>query len=91
MWIGAFRCGVQLPALSLYKVGGTYFVLDGNHRVSVARYQGVEMIDADVTVFLPNLPASSGPDPERRRGETEIGGRNGRWWRRGSVSLSGRS
>ena len=57
----AFRCGVQLPAVSLYKVGGTYFVLDGNHRVSVARFQGVEMIDAEVTVFLPSLPACSGP------------------------------
>ena len=84
----AFRRGVELPAVSLYKVGGTYFVLDGNHRVSVARYHGVEMIDAEVTEFLPSLPAGSGPDPERRRGETVVGGRNGRWWRRGSL-LSG--
>src|SRR3712207_8720491 len=37
--------------LSLYKVGGFYFVLDGHHRVSVASYHGVEWIDAEVTEF----------------------------------------
>ena len=38
----------ELPAVSLYKIGDAYFVRDGNHRVSVARQQGVEMIDAEV-------------------------------------------
>ena len=47
----ALRRGVELPAVSLYKIGDAYFVEDGNHRVSVARYQGVEMIDAEVTEF----------------------------------------
>lgn len=47
----ALRRGVELPAVSLYKIGDAYFVEDGNHRVSVARYQGVEMIDAEVTQF----------------------------------------
>jgi hypothetical protein len=37
--------------VSLYKVGGFYFVLDGHHRVSVASYHGVEWIDAYVTEF----------------------------------------
>ena len=32
----------QLPPVVLYKVGGAYFVEDGNHRISVARYQGVD-------------------------------------------------
>ena len=45
------RRGVELPAVSLYKIGDAHFVEDGNHRVSVARYQGVEMIDAEVTQF----------------------------------------
>lgn len=49
----AFHCGLDLPAVRLYKVGEAYFVEDGNHRVSVARYQGVEMIEADVTEFFP--------------------------------------
>jgi hypothetical protein len=48
---GALRRGVELPAVSLYKIGDAYFVVDGNHRVSVSRYQGVEMIDAEVTEF----------------------------------------
>ena len=32
----AFHRGKELPPVSLYKVGGFYFVLDGHHRVSVA-------------------------------------------------------
>jgi hypothetical protein len=44
----AFHLGKELPPVALYKVGGAYFVEDGNHRVSVARYQGVEWIDAEV-------------------------------------------
>jgi hypothetical protein len=38
-----------LPPIQLYEIGGVYFVRDGNHRVSVARSQGVEYIDAEVT------------------------------------------
>jgi hypothetical protein len=49
----AFHSGLDLPAVRLYKMGGSYFVEDGNHRVSVARYQGVETIEADVTEFFP--------------------------------------
>ncbi len=45
----AFHRGEELPPVSLYKVGGFYFVLDGHHRISVARYHGVEWIDAHVT------------------------------------------
>ncbi len=36
------------PLISLYKIGGVYFVCDGNHRVSVAKASGVEFIDAEV-------------------------------------------
>ena len=48
----AFHRGVDLPPVSLYKLGDTYFVEDGNHRVSVARYHGVRVLEADVTEFL---------------------------------------
>jgi hypothetical protein len=44
----AYYRGVELPAVSLYKIGENYFVRDGNHRVSVARYHGVAAIDAEV-------------------------------------------
>ncbi|MCL2214645.1 MAG: transcriptional regulator [Treponema sp.] len=39
---------VILPPIHLYEIGGVYFVRDGNHRVSVAKMQNVEFIDAEV-------------------------------------------
>ncbi len=51
----AFHRGEELPRVSLYKVGGYYFVLDGHHRVSVAQFHGVEWIDAEVTEFRAGL------------------------------------
>lgn len=56
----AFLGGLDLPAVRLYKMGDSYFVDDGNHRVSVARYQGVETIEADVTEVFPLYQANSG-------------------------------
>lgn len=44
----AFYQDVGLPPILLYKVGQVYFVVDGHHRVSVAREQGQEYIDAEV-------------------------------------------
>jgi hypothetical protein len=62
----AFHRGVELPPVRLYKLGDAYFVEDGNHRVSVARYQGVEWIDAEVTEFHRRLlSADSGRDDAR--------------------------
>nr|MBP3283235.1 transcriptional regulator [Treponema sp.] len=39
---------ISLPSISLYELGGVYFVRDGNHRVSVAKAKGIEFIDAEV-------------------------------------------
>lgn len=39
---------VILPPISVYSLGGYYFVRDGNHRVSVAKAMGQEFIDAEV-------------------------------------------
>jgi hypothetical protein len=60
----AFHRGEVLPPVSLYKVGGFYFVLDGHHRVSVAAYHGVKWIDANVT------ESSAGLWSERRARES---------------------
>jgi len=49
----------ELPPVSLYKIGDAYFVQDGNHRVSVARQQGVEMIDAEVIELRTRVPVDS--------------------------------
>ena len=63
----AFRIGIELPPVSLYLLGGGYFVQDGHHRVSVARFHGVEWMDAEVTEFrsrqtLAAASTSSRPD-----------------------------
>ena len=44
----AHLSNIVLPPIQLYELGGLYFVRDGNHRVSVAKTQGVEFIDAEV-------------------------------------------
>lgn len=44
----AFYEDIHLPPVVLYKVGEVYFVVDGHHRVSVAREQGQEFIEAEV-------------------------------------------
>jgi hypothetical protein len=44
----AFYEDIYLPPIVLYKVGAIYFVVDGHHRVSVAREQGQEFIEAEV-------------------------------------------
>src|SRR5512134_2649926 len=44
----AFYQDVSLPPVVLYKVGQVYFVVDGHHRVSVAREQGQLFIEAEV-------------------------------------------
>lgn len=49
----AFHRGKDLPPVILYKLGDAYFVLDGNHRVSVARYHGLPAVEAEVTEFRP--------------------------------------
>jgi hypothetical protein len=44
----AFYKDISLPPVLLYKVGEVYFVVDGHHRVSVAREKGQEFIEAEV-------------------------------------------
>lgn len=44
----AFYKDIDLPPVVLYKVGLVYFVVDGHHRVSVAREQGQEFIEAEI-------------------------------------------
>ena len=49
---------MPLPPVALVRVGDRYFVLDGHHRISVARAMGQSEIDAEVTVceFAGPLP-----------------------------------
>jgi hypothetical protein len=50
--------GVELPPVELYKVGDAYFVKDGNHRVSVAKHQGITFLDAIVTELSTDVPVA---------------------------------
>ncbi|NWF63149.1 MAG: universal stress protein [Chloroflexi bacterium] len=47
----AMSSGTGLPPIEVYQVGDVYFVLDGNHRVSIARQEGLNTIEAYVTEF----------------------------------------
>ena len=51
-----------IPPIEVYKVGEVYFVLDGNHRVSVAREEGFEFIEAHVIEVKTDIPL--GPDTQ---------------------------
>ena len=48
-----------LPPVDLYKIGEAYFVLDGNHRVSVAKHAGFQEIEAYVTEMRTKVPINS--------------------------------
>lgn len=55
---------VALPPISLYELGGLYFVRDGNHRVSVAKSRGVENIDAEVVSLQSEVKLKPGSSLE---------------------------
>ncbi len=55
----AFNRVEDIPPISVFRVGDAYFVLDGNHRVSVARSLGATHIDAHVTVVESRVPLSA--------------------------------
>jgi hypothetical protein len=49
------------PPISVYKLGDAYFIIDGHHRVAIARQRGIETIDAEVTELTArwHLPADA--------------------------------
>jgi hypothetical protein len=55
---------ISLPPILLYQVGDIYFVVDGNHRVSVAREQGQAFIDAEVRECRVKVPVSADLHPD---------------------------
>jgi hypothetical protein len=57
----AFPSG-DFPPIVAVKLGDVYFVIDGHHRVALARQNGGEMIDADVTEFVTRVPLPAGAD-----------------------------
>jgi len=53
-----------LPPIEVYQIGDAYFVRDGNHRVSVARQQGLTHIEAYVTRVATAVSLSPDDKPE---------------------------
>ncbi|HEX6305325.1 MAG TPA: hypothetical protein VFZ76_14120, partial [Anaerolineales bacterium] len=54
----------EVPPIEVYKVGEAYFVLDGNHRVSVAHQMGTTHIPAYVTELKTKVPLTPDDEPE---------------------------
>ncbi len=53
-----------LPPIQVYQIDQVYFVLDGNHRVSIARQSGAPDIQAYVTEVRTKVPLSPDVQPD---------------------------
>jgi ParB-like nuclease domain len=61
-WTRIYRAmveGEELPPIDVYKVGDNYYVIDGHHRVSVARSLDREFINARVIEVSTTAPLGS--------------------------------
>lgn len=60
----AMNSQAGLPPVELYQIGDAYFVRDGNHRVSVARANGLKDIEAYVTRIETPVPIDANTQTE---------------------------
>jgi uncharacterized ParB-like nuclease family protein len=68
-WTRVYRAmveGDELPPIDVYKVDGKYYVIDGHHRVSVARNLGRPAINARVINVRTRAPLGPHVDPAAR-------------------------
>ncbi len=66
-WAGvklAMEKGEGLPPIEVYKVGDVYFVVDGNHRVSIARQEGFDSVEARVIEFQTEVKLTPDIQPD---------------------------
>lgn len=66
-WAGvmtAAAVATGLPPIQVYQIGETYFVIDGHHRVSVARALGATHIEAEVIEVRAPVPLTPDVQPE---------------------------
>jgi hypothetical protein len=57
----AFPEGI-FPPIVVYELEGTYFVIDGHHRVAIAKQRGAEYLDAEVTRLRARYKMPEGAD-----------------------------
>lgn len=65
-WAGVRTAVLDMKSMSpidVYQVGDVYFVIDGNHRVSVARELGAKTISARVTEVQTRVPLAPDDNP----------------------------
>ncbi len=62
--VGATNDLLALPPIEVYQIGEAFFVLDGNHRVSVARQKGLRYIPAYVYEVQTRVPLSPDVQPD---------------------------
>jgi len=55
----------DFPPIVVYELDGSYFVVDGHHRVAIAKQLGVEHIDAEITQFRSRYRLPPGADLSR--------------------------
>ena len=60
-----------LPPIEVYKVSEVYFVIDGNHRVSVARQENWKTIEAHVIEIQTDIPLKADIQPDELIIKTE--------------------
>ncbi|MFV2000893.1 MAG: hypothetical protein ACC654_11070 [Acidimicrobiia bacterium] len=53
------------PPISVYRINDVYFVIDGNHRVALAKQRRAEFIDAEVTEIHTNIEIDEDIDFEK--------------------------
>ena len=66
-WAGvktAMESSEGLPPIEVYKVGEVYFVVDGNHRVSIARQERMKTIEARVIEFKTDVELTPDIQPD---------------------------
>ncbi len=56
--------GTGLQPVEVYKVSEVYFVMDGNHRVSIARQEGWQTIEAHVIEIQTDIPLTPDVQPD---------------------------
>src|SRR3990172_13258500 len=56
--------GAGLPPIEVYKVGAAYFVIDGNHRVSIAKQERFTSIEARVIEVRTDVPLTPDVQPD---------------------------
>jgi ParB-like nuclease family protein len=46
----------DFPPIVVYELDGRYFIVDGHHRVAIARQRGIDWIDAEITRLRSRVP-----------------------------------